>query len=38
MLKTEIFNILLHVEIAVGEVAVVKVAFGEIAVGEIAVW
>ena len=33
MLKTEIFNILLHVEIAVGEVA-----FGEIAVGEIAVW
>ena len=33
MLKTEIFDILLHGEIVVGEVAV-----GEVAVGEISDW
>ena len=46
MLKTEIFDILLHGEISVGEVAVLlheeivvgEVAVGEVAVGEISDW
>ena len=41
MLKTEIFDILLHGEIVVGEVAVLlhgEIVVGEVAVGEISDW
>ena len=41
MLKTEIFDILLHGEIGVGEVAVLlhgEIVVGEVAVGEISDW
>ena len=38
MLKTEIFDILLHRKIGVGKVAVGEVSVGEVAVGEISDW
>ena len=41
MLKTEIFDILLHGEIVVGKVAVLlhgEIVVGEVAVGEISDW
>ena len=41
MLKTEIFDILLHGEIGVGEVAVLlhgEIVVGEVAVGEVSDW